>query len=307
VQADPVALLFGAREGEARSFEAPGLPVLALAGHRAAYLARVRPLGEDARRLLLLAAADDTGDVGTVLRAASALGVPTEAIDAAERADLLSIEAERLRLHHPLVRSAVYRAASFGERREAQEALAVGLDSHADADRAAWHRAVVATAPDDEVAEALTRTADRAQRRGCQAAAARRSSAGGSAGGRRVGARDVGGRGRAAPREGHLVLADAAREVLSLDRVMGLDFLGLACVAAAMGGEWERLAQSYQLAAAVDPDPDSDKQVFLVRLLGGLGEHPPRRLAACAALLRPCDPAGPRADGQAHGRGDAGC
>jgi DNA-binding CsgD family transcriptional regulator/tetratricopeptide (TPR) repeat protein len=390
VQADPVAMLFGAREGEAKRFEAPGLPELGLGGlgeveaaallqtddglhgsvrqallrasggnplalrelpgaltedQRAgrapldldlpltqgierAYLVRVRPLGEDARRLLLLAAADDTGDVGTVLRAADVLGVPTSAVDVAERAGLVGIEGERLRFRHPLVRSAVYRAASFGERRQVHEALAAGLDSHADADRAAWHRAVVATAPDDEVAEALTRTADRAQRRGGHAAAARAleraaqldsdterqtdrllgaAVAAGLAGHvgqaqalldrAELGLGDPVRRGIAAkvrgtlevavgrPREGHLVLADAAREVLAFDRAMGLELLGLACVAAAMAGEWERLAQSYQLAAAIDPDPDSDKQVFLVRMLAGLGRGLTTGDAAASAPL----------------------
>jgi DNA-binding CsgD family transcriptional regulator/tetratricopeptide (TPR) repeat protein len=376
LQADPVALLFGAREGEARRFEAPGLPELCLAGlgeaeaaallgrddglhasvrqalvrasggnplalrelpsaltadQRAgrtpldldlpltqgierAYLARVRPLGEDVRRLLLLAAADDTGEVGTILRAAAVLGVPTTAIDMAERAGLLSIERERLRFGHPLVRSAVYRAASFGERRDAHEALAAGLDSRADADRAAWHRAVVATAPNDEVAEALTRTADRAQRRGGHAAAARAleraaeldsdperktdhllgaAAAAGLAGRvaqahelldraepgiddpiRRAAAAEVRGTLEVAagrPGDGHLVLVDAARAVLPIDQATGLHLLGLSCVAAAIAGDMQGLAQAYQTAAAVEPDHGSDEQVFLVRLLGGLG------------------------------------
>jgi DNA-binding CsgD family transcriptional regulator/tetratricopeptide (TPR) repeat protein len=376
VQADPVALLFGAREGEARRFDAPGLPDLHLAGlgdaeagallqtdaglHRSvrqalvrasggnplalrelpgaltadqragrtpldldlpltqgierAYLVRVRPLGDDARRLLRLAAADDTGSVGTLLRAASCIGVPATAIDVAERAGLLSVDGDRLRFRHPLVRSAVYGAASFGERRDAHEALAVALDGHADPDRAAWHRAVVATAPDDEVAEALTRTAERAQRRGGHAAAARaleRAAALDSDAERQtdhlLGAAAAAGlaghvgqahmlldraepgiddpvRGAAAarvrgmldvaagrPGDGYLVLIDAARAVLPIDKATGLNLLGQSCVAAAIAGEMEGLTRAYQTAAAVEPDDDRDEQVFLVRLLGGLG------------------------------------
>ena len=104
-------------------------------------MARVEPLGDDARRLLVLAAADDSGDVGTLLRASERLGLGPDAVDAVERAGLLSRRATRLRFRHPLLRSAVYRAAGFAERRAAHEALAAVLDDDADADRRAWHRA----------------------------------------------------------------------------------------------------------------------------------------------------------------------
>jgi DNA-binding CsgD family transcriptional regulator/tetratricopeptide (TPR) repeat protein len=67
------------------------------------------------------------------------------------------------------------------------------------------------------------------------------------------------------------VLVDAARAVLPVDKAMGLQLLAVACVTAALAGELALLAQAYQLAAAVDPDPDDDEQVFLVRVLGGMG------------------------------------
>ena len=40
-----------------------------------AFMTRVEPLADDARRMLLLAAADDSGEVGTLLRAAESIGV----------------------------------------------------------------------------------------------------------------------------------------------------------------------------------------------------------------------------------------
>ena len=138
-----------------------------------AFLAQVRPLPEDTQRLLTLAAADDSQELGTVLAAAARLGLPRSALDAAERAGLLDTHGERVRFRHPLVRSAVYRAVTSGERRAAHAALAASLVGERDADRHAWHRAAAAVAPDEEAAAALERTAERARSRGGHAAAAR--------------------------------------------------------------------------------------------------------------------------------------
>ena len=73
---------------------------------------------------------------------------------------------------NPLVRSAAYRAASPEDRRAAHRALADATDPQADPDRRAGHRAQAAAGPDEEVAEELERSADRAQARGGLAAAA---------------------------------------------------------------------------------------------------------------------------------------
>jgi DNA-binding CsgD family transcriptional regulator len=132
---------------------------------------RVQELPEDTRRLLLIAAADPVGEPLLVWRAGERLGVGVDAAVPAEAADLLETGA-RLRFRHPLVRSAVYRAASQDEKRAVHRALAEATDPEVDPDRRAWHRAHAATGPDEAVAEELERSAGRAQARGGLAAEA---------------------------------------------------------------------------------------------------------------------------------------
>jgi DNA-binding CsgD family transcriptional regulator len=235
LEVEGIVILFGAREGEIRRFEAPGLPELQLGGldpaaaaalidrHAGvalssevrgrlvaetggnplallelspalseaqlsgaegllapipvsarvehAFLARVHRLPEETQTLLLVAAADDSGEVATVLRAAAQLGAAAEALDAAEQAGLAHVRGTRLELRHPLVRSAVYQAAPISRRQAAHRALASVLDSEVEADRRAWHRAAAIVEPDPSVGEELEQAAERAARRSGFAAA----------------------------------------------------------------------------------------------------------------------------------------
>jgi DNA-binding CsgD family transcriptional regulator len=135
------------------------------------YLRRVAGLPEATQRLMLVAAAEPLGDAALVLRAGRKLDIDTGALAPAEAAELLEI-GERVRFRHPLVRSAVYRVAPLGRRQRVHEVLAEVSDRHADADRRAWHRALAAAGPDENVAAELERSAGRAEARGGVAATA---------------------------------------------------------------------------------------------------------------------------------------
>jgi len=131
---------------------------------------RLEALPQATQRLLLVAAAEPTGDPALVWRAAGRLGTGMEA--AVPEAEGLLTIGRRVIFRHPLVRSAAYRAASLEERRAAHQALASATDPSADPDRRAWHRAQATAGPDEDVAAELEQSAGRAQARGGFAAAA---------------------------------------------------------------------------------------------------------------------------------------
>jgi DNA-binding CsgD family transcriptional regulator len=234
LQADPVALIFTARDGDVATFTADGVPKLVLTGltapaarlllaeHTGAplpeqvaqallaqaggnplalvelptaltgaqldgtapipaqlqltdrvqrvFLDRCRRLPPEVQTLLLVAAADDSGNLGVVAHAAALLGVSATALPDAERAGLIVTDRDSVRVRHPLVRSGVYQAATGHERRAAHRALADALTD--DPDRQAWHQAAAADGPDADVVAALQRAAGRAERRGGYVAAA---------------------------------------------------------------------------------------------------------------------------------------
>jgi DNA-binding CsgD family transcriptional regulator len=135
------------------------------------FLKRLESLPAQSRRLLLAAAVEPVGDLALLWRAAERLGIDADAATAAEAAGLIELGA-RVRFRHPLVRSAACKAARVDEVQEVHGALAEVIDADLDPDRRAWHRAHAALGPDEEVAEELERSADRAQTRGGLAAAA---------------------------------------------------------------------------------------------------------------------------------------
>ncbi|HEY6748567.1 MAG TPA: AAA family ATPase [Mycobacteriales bacterium] len=137
-----------------------------------AFLQRARDLPAQGRRLLLLAAAEDAGDLRTLLDAAARLDLRSSTLAAAERGGLLRVDAARVEFVHPLVRSAVYRRATFADRQEAHLALAAALRGDQHAERRVWHRAAATVPPDDDVACELERLAEKARTRGAHAQAA---------------------------------------------------------------------------------------------------------------------------------------
>ncbi|MCV7172186.1 AAA family ATPase [Mycobacterium manitobense] len=133
---------------------------------------RSSSLPAETQQLMLVAASEPTGDAALLWRAVDHLGIDRGAAAPAETAGLLEIDT-RVRFRHPLVRSAVYGAATAPEHRRAHHALAAATDPQADPDRRAWHRAQSVLGTDEEAAAELERSADRALARGgfCAAAA----------------------------------------------------------------------------------------------------------------------------------------
>jgi DNA-binding CsgD family transcriptional regulator len=143
-----------------------------LSGHiQESFVRKLQALSAEARGLSLVAAAEPLGDPLLLWRAAERLGIGASAAEEAEAQGLMVID-DRVRFHHPLARSAVYRSAAPDERRDAHRALADATDADTDPDRRAWHRAQAAVGFDEAVAAELERSADRAQARGGAAAAA---------------------------------------------------------------------------------------------------------------------------------------
>ena len=235
LRAERLAILFGAREGEATRFEATGLAELMLtglayqpaaevlagrarqaspgvrdrllaeaAGNPLALLElasglsdeqlhglvplpeampltprlegvfrqRIGQLPPAAQTALLVAAADNTGDAPAVLRAAAGLQLPPDALDPAQRAALIGVIGATITFRHPLVRSALYQAATLSQRQQAHAALADALTGEENTDRRVWHQAMATLTGDEEVAAALEASARRAQLRAGHASAA---------------------------------------------------------------------------------------------------------------------------------------
>jgi DNA-binding NarL/FixJ family response regulator len=171
---NPLALLELPRESSpaehAGGFDIPGeLPVQSRI--EASFRRRVQQLPTDTQRLLLLAAAESTGEPALLWRSAAELGIAIEAVAAVDGDGMLELGA-RVAFRHPLLRSAIYRAAPAEDRRAAHRALAAATDAEADPDRRAWHLAQAALGPDEDVADELERSAGRARARGGVAASA---------------------------------------------------------------------------------------------------------------------------------------
>ncbi|PJK20762.1 helix-turn-helix transcriptional regulator [Mycolicibacterium goodii] len=154
----------------AGGFGLPGAAQLS-ATMEESFRGEVETFPDDTRRLLLLAAAEPTGDPALLWRAAGLLGIRPSAATPAVENGLIEL-GPRVRFRHPLARSAAYRSGTLGDRRLAHGALATVTDYRRDPDRRAWHRAQAVSGPDDQVADELESSANRARARGGLAAAA---------------------------------------------------------------------------------------------------------------------------------------
>jgi DNA-binding CsgD family transcriptional regulator len=269
----------------------------------ASFLGRVQRLTEATRLLLLLAAAEPTGETALLWRSAAELHVEVDAIAPAVEDGLLEV-GTRVAFRHPLLRSAIYRDASPADRQAAHRALAAATDAEADPDRRAWHLAWAALGPDDDVAAELERSAGRAQARGGVAAAAAflsrsaeltsdpalhaRRALGAAA------AKQLAG----APEEALTLLSAAAEGPLGeLDRAMLQRLDGQIALDLRRGGDAVPLLLG--AARALEPlDAELARETYLEALraasvAGRLGSG--MRAAAAAARRAPAGPGEPRA------------
>ncbi|MGY2874352.1 DNA-binding CsgD family transcriptional regulator [Marmoricola sp. URHA0025 HA25] len=132
---------------------------------------RFSALPADSQLLALIAAAEPGGDAALVWAAAGRLGVPPSAATAVHTDQIVSMT-ERVVFRDPLVRSAIYHAATPATRREVHLVLAEVSHQEINAERRGWHLAAAAAGPDEEVAAELERCAGRARARGGLVAAA---------------------------------------------------------------------------------------------------------------------------------------
>ncbi len=133
---------------------------------------RVQRLPDDTRALLLLVAAEDSGELARVTTAARLLGLSSATLEAAESSGLVAVRDREIVFQHPLVRPAVYQAATTLRRRQAHLALADAASHAGDVDRRAWHAAAAALESDETVADELEQAAARSSGRGGYEAAA---------------------------------------------------------------------------------------------------------------------------------------
>jgi len=131
------------------------------------FAARVSDLPEETQLLLLVAALNDSDDIGEVLRGGSVMAgasLESELLEPAASAAIIELDLQSVRFRHPLIRSAVNQSASVSQRLRAHEALAEILEG--EPDRRVWHRAALISGEHEHVASELDEAAGRARQRG---------------------------------------------------------------------------------------------------------------------------------------------
>jgi DNA-binding CsgD family transcriptional regulator len=143
-----------------------GLPAILPAGARVRerLMPLVDDLPADTRTLLLLAAIAAGGEASILWAAAARCEIDSGAAAPAEARDVLRL-GQKVAFRHPLMRLAIYAAASAAERRAAHDAFAAAIDATVDPDGHIWHRAAASLVPDEDVARELEASAVRARSR----------------------------------------------------------------------------------------------------------------------------------------------
>ena len=140
---------------------------------RAHYRRRYLRLTTGARRLVLMAAADDRLELTTLARAADLGGIDPRELEWARASGLIEIDGGRVDMPSGLVRSCLYADASPAERRAVHDLLARALEGEWHAPRRSWHRAAPAGEPDDALADDLACAAGTLRSTGMHADASR--------------------------------------------------------------------------------------------------------------------------------------
>ena len=168
---NPLALLALVPETSQLEAAPPGEPVPVSTSIAHAFLRRFDTLSPATRSLLVLAAANEGGELTVLEHGAVQLELdPARLIDA-EGAGLVRIAHGFIEFHHPLARSAVYGAATPEERRAVHRALADALPDR-DVDRRAWHLASAAVGTNEAASSALQQAGERAHARSAYSVAA---------------------------------------------------------------------------------------------------------------------------------------
>lgn len=167
---NPLAILELAGESDQPVPLLPDAPVPVPATLSDLYGRRSADLTPPASMALLVAAIAGE-DLSTIALACARLGGTAGDLAEAEEAGLVSVQNSRVRFTHPLVRSALYAAASSHRRREVHAIVADVLPDR-EIDRRAWHRSAATIGPDEPTAAALEAVAQRAANRGAYSVAA---------------------------------------------------------------------------------------------------------------------------------------
>lgn len=136
------------------------------------HLRRFRRLSADARKLVLLAVADDQLETGTIVRASAHAGIDLDALDEAMASGLVHVDGEHVTVAGPLVRGSLRAEVAPAERYAAHELLARSLDPRRHRLRWIRHRAAMTDAPSERLAEELDIAAAQARRSGDYTASA---------------------------------------------------------------------------------------------------------------------------------------